>query len=344
MGRFVEESCLILHTVVLISQVGTAYNTRTPITKFLSLGTNWLMYIEKHTSYVLRFHLCAVDSCTNPSPATLTSIRHILKLWTSHQSFCDISNTSGLVLPKNVQVLVESNSNKPLIWITGQSKLCGVISSMYSYQMPSTGVINNQTVEDNWKWYLQVHEGFLINVTLTSLKVFRLYELCETARAAVLDMKTENIIGTLCPGNAASSFYSSGNGAVVLLHTAKAYRQFLIKNTFCRPFATLSFAYQIMDRDLTFDLSLVTGTVGLHDYFTYTFHHLDIDDHSRIMMKARRLDKHFLVHKYMQIVYNMPHLSHLFESKGIFIYFFRFQAILGARHSIVNGSLECKDD
>ncbi len=157
-------------------------------------------------------------------------------------------------------------------------------------------------------------------------------------------MKTWNIIGTLCPGNAASSFYSSANEAVILLHTAKAYRQFLIKNTFRRPVATLSFAYQIMDRDLAFDLSLVTGTVGLNDYVIYTFHNQDIDDHARVMMESRPFDEHFLVHKYTPIVYDMPHLSHLFESKGIFIYFFRFQVILGARHSIVNGSLQCKDD
>ena len=182
MGLHVMESCLILCMVTfVITASESPYNRSTPPIKLLSLGKKWLVYIEKRTWYVLRFHLCAGDSRTNPSPATLTNVRHVLYLWTSRQSFCDISNTSVLVQSKNVHVFRETDSSNPVIWINRQSSLCGVISGVYSYQMPSTGLINNGTVAANWNWHLQVHEGFLINVSLTSLKVFRLYELCETA-------------------------------------------------------------------------------------------------------------------------------------------------------------------
>ncbi len=99
-----------------------------------------------------------------------------------------------------------------------------------------------------------------------------------------------------------------------------------------------------MDRDLTFDLSWVTGTVGLNDYIIYGGHDLDVDDHIRVFMKSGRFDSLFFVHKHTKIVNGTLHLNHLFESSGIFIYFFRFQAFLGAIHSIVNGSLTCADN
>ncbi len=145
---------------------GSPYNMSSPIIKMLSIGKKWLTYIEKHISDVLLFRVCTGvhENCTNPSPGAMTDVRHVLYRRTFRQNLCDVSKTSAFV---------PSGSESPVIWIEQQSRLCGVISSVYSFQLPLAGIISNGTVAANWNWHLEVHAGFIINVTLTSLRVFK---------------------------------------------------------------------------------------------------------------------------------------------------------------------------
>ncbi len=221
-------------------------DTSRTITERLSFGKMLYIYIEAHTFDVLAHTFFTKTEHSNAASVSLrgtltqTDKLKILRDLCQSLIYFDGGMFYNPVGPKHSR----------LEFALTRSKICGRISRNSSFIAPA--II---TQEDNghlpWVWHISVNRHFIINVTFLFLES-RFYPPCITR--ALIKMRRNRPLGVFCPNNPPQSFYSTGNYVVINVDTWDNYKKLFLNNVyFSQWIISVSFTYEILDNDLSFD-------------------------------------------------------------------------------------------
>ncbi len=340
---------LLLHwcspPVVMVEGLGNASRS---IMEMLSFGKVWYVYIKANIFDIV-VHTFRIK--TEQSNTMLITLHSVLKQMEKFKILRYPCQSLHISFDRSAFHDITQGEGFPqtALEILTRSKVCGSISRSYGIIAPSTIVEERNDTDLTWRWQMQVNQHFIINVTFLSLQT-PFYPSCLTTRAIIEelygtknDLAHKRTLGVFCPNNPPQSFYSKGNHISINIHTWPVYVDFFLQNVYFNQWiGTVSFTYEILDNDLSFDAWIPARLpTGRHDYDHWHLHLIDRSVWGLPELFTVHLSEESRNAHHASYFYNTPYLFEIFETKGEIVYIFHFQSPLGETMVVKEGSLTC---
>ncbi len=345
--------CLMLFVQLAPSVGATSWSqesTNRGIMERLSLGKMWNVYIKANIFDIV-VHTFRMK--TKDSNAIFVSLRGVLTQMNRFKISRYPCPNLNIFFDRSIfHDATRKNGSSHSEFLPTQSKICGSMSR--SFGLIASPIIRQETHDRGltWLWQIHVNKHFIINVTFLSLES-RFYPPCITRRAILeekrnIDLTQKRTLGVFCPNNPPQSFYSTGNNVVINVHTWRVYEDFFLKNVYINQWiGSVSFTYEILDNDLSFDSWIEKRLPAGKDDYDYpskltkyvTLPWIHIAKYLETNVSHWEKNQNPFVESKEDM--SNPYLFQIFESKEDIMYVFHFQSYIGATIAVKHGSLTC---